>query len=216
MSSSSNQDPGAPWTKTTYDDREEFSRFISISLLGVTPEGPASFVPRTRSTLSDDWLTWCEETFRRVIGPDFCSAYDLGHHLKFREVAAIDFRMARSLPALSPCLVRASRPFVQGKHEMRGNPEWERYTRKMASGEAPGHLPVVFALHAVLYKLPLTSALLAYAWLEWKMGNRVVGQSVESARVSGPSPLFLEAKKQIPALINGTFGAGEASHLRAI
>ena len=204
------------WSTTDYDEREEFSRSVSIALLGVTPEGSASFVPKTETSLPSDWVSWCEDIFYEIIGPAFCATYEFGSQLKFREVAAIDEKLGLQLPAFSRNLIENSRPFIEGKEEMRGHPEWVRYVRKLESGKAPGHLPIVFAIHSILYRLPLATSLLAYAWLEWKSGYRALGLESKAGDSDDPPPVFLEAKKQIPLFINGRSGGGNAPGLRAI
>lgn len=190
------------WSQSDYDEREEFARAVKISLLGVTPiAGAASFKPR-KSSVDEDWADWCDSTFERITGPVFHDTYNLAAELKLREIAAIDQKLTVQLGETSPGLIAASRPFIEGKEQMRGHREWRKYVLKLESGDAPGHLPVMFALHSAMFRLPLTLALQSYAWLEWKTGHHAIDKSRSAGYPDEPPPLFLEVKPHISRIIN--------------
>lgn len=189
------------WSQSEYDESEEFARAVKVSLLGVTPAGKGSFRP-SGGRIGDDWAEWCENLFSDGIGPIFRDAYHLGSQLKLREVVILDEVLATHLGVLSPDLIDAARPFMEGKENMRGHREWRKYTLKIQAGEAPGHLPVVFALHSVLFRMPLACALQAYAWLEWKMGHRAIEQLRQAGIPEDPPGIFLEVKNPIIRILS--------------
>jgi len=203
------------WSQENYDEREEFARSVRISLLGVTPCTGVSFRP-TQSTLNDDWRNWCEKVFCTIIGPVFRETCQLAAELKLREIVELDLMLGQNLGGVSAGLIKAARPFIEGKENMRGHREWRKYMLKIDSGEAPGHLPVVFALHSVLFRLPLTCALQAYAWLEWKAGHLAIGKYWQAGCAEEPPDQFLEVKKQIVRIIHPESSDGNESGLRVV
>lgn len=189
------------WSQSEYDEAEEFARAVKVSLLGVSPTGKGSFRP-SEDSIGDDWAEWCEKLFAQGIGPIFRDVYHLGSHLKLREVVILDEVLATHLGDLAPDLIEASHPFMEGKENMRGHREWRKYVLKIQAGEAPGHLPVIFALHSVLFRMPLACALQAYAWLEWKMGHRTVNRTRQAGIPEDPPALFLEVKEPIIRILS--------------
>ncbi|MDF1816911.1 MAG: hypothetical protein P1V20_32220 [Verrucomicrobiales bacterium] len=194
-------DNSALWSQNDYDESEEFALSVRLSLLGVSPSGPASFHPGV-ATLASDWRAWCDVVFREAVGPVFRETVELAPGLKLREIAVIDKALGTQIGESSARLIEASRPFIEGKDQMRGHREWSKYIRKIESGEAPGHLPVVFALHSVLFRLPLASSLQAYAWFEWKSGHNAIGKMALAGVPEDPPALFLEVKAHISQILN--------------
>lgn len=190
------------WSQSDYDEREEFARSVKVSLLGVSPRGVASFQPGSE-TIAEDWAIWRRLPFAEGIGPVLEQTYRLASALKLREVAELDHFLGEKLGAeLSRSLIDAAKPFIEGKDQMRGNREWRKYCLKLENGEAPGHLPVMFALHAVMFRLPLACALQAYAWFEWKTGHLAIGKSSQAGYAEEPPVLFLDVKQEIAQIIN--------------
>lgn len=189
------------WSQSDYDEAEEFARAVKVSLLGVTPTGKGSFRPAI-DRIGDDWAEWCDQRFAVGIGPIFRDVYHLGSQLKLREVVILDEVLATHLGVLSPDLIEASQPFMEGKENMRGHREWRKYVLKIQAGEAPGHLPVIFALHSVLFRMPLACALQAYAWLEWKMGHRGIERTRQAGFPEDPPGVFLEVKEPISRILS--------------
>lgn len=194
----------------------EFAWSVRVALLGVSPNGLSSFQPSSR-TLGDDWAGWLEGLFAPVLGPTIRETHLMGQEFLLREIAAIDRGLVSQLsPPCSSALMGASLPFVEGKEHMRGHREWSRYVAKLDSGEAPGHLPVIFALHSLLFRLPLTSALLAYAWLEWKSGHRSAGLAAQSGNPEFPPDLFLLIQDWIAPVISCRDGNNDNLDLRLV
>ena len=198
-------DGSARWSHWHYDEQEEFARSVRVSLLGVTPAGVASFRPDEDSLVSD-WETWAATIFANTIGPSFRDAFELGCEFRLRELALLDVALGKEIPDLSDDLAAASRPFIEGKEQMKGHSDWGKYVRKIESGKAPGHLPVVFALHSVLYRLPLASALAAYAWFEWMRGHESIGMLALAGEPESPPQCFLTIKPHISAIIRSDPG----------
>ena len=190
----------ARWSHWQYDEQEEFARSVRVSLLGVTPEGMASFRPSPESLIGD-WETWSETIFASTIGPFFRDSFELGSEFHLQELALLDATLGKEIPELSSDLMAASLPFIEGKTKIKGHPELGKYTRKIESGKAPGHLPVIFALHSVLYRLPLAGALFAYAWFEWMRGHELIGKSSLAGTPESPPNSFLIVKPHIAELL---------------
>jgi hypothetical protein len=203
------------WSQESYSEKEEFARSVRISLLGVSPSGLGSFCPKA-ATLEGDWQEWCQNIFGQTIGPIFRDTYHLATELKLREIADLDVVLGEKLGHISPALIAAAHPFVGGKENMRGHCEWRKYRLKIDSGAAPGHLPVVFALHSVLFRLPLTCALQAYAWLEWKTGLITIGKYSQAGIPEDPPAQFLEVKNQIVRIIHSESTDGSKFGLRVV
>ena len=190
----------ARWSQWDYDEKEEFARSVRVSLLGVTPTGEASFRPSGEALVSD-WENWSKTIFASTIGPFFRDAFELGTEFRLKELALLDVTLGKEIPELSGDLIAASLPFIEGKEKMRGNRDWAKYIRKIESGKAPGHLPVVFALHSVLYRLPLAGALTAYAWFEWTRGHESIGKASLAGDPDSPPSSFLTVKLYIAEII---------------
>lgn len=191
------------WSQTDYDEREEFARNVKVSLLGVTPSTICgSFIPRGKSTVSSDWEDWCEGIFETIIGPSFTQAFQLGQRMQLREIVAFDRELVDSLgDKVSASLINAARPFMEGKEEMRGNREWIKYVEKVRADEAPGHLPILFALHSILFRMPMASALQSYAWFEWKMGHASIDISRSAGIPEAPPQEFLRVRQSIDQVL---------------
>ena len=183
-------------------DSDAFSRNVKFSLLGVSPYYEASFAPFSDQTLADDWQEWCSSVFAKILGPSIRDAVILGQSMQIREIADIDRSLTNQLgDELSQILTAAGKPFTEGKENMRGHREWSKYTALIEAANAPGHLPIVFALHSVLFRMPLAAALQTYCWLEWKAGHRMVDRTVSAGYPEDPSPLFLIAKDSIAEVL---------------
>ena len=197
----------AGWPQGKYDEAEEFARSVRLSLIGVTPRGAATFRPAADS-ISLDWDTWSSTTFSQYIGPLFCEAYQLGLRFQLREIARLDAELPGMLcPEICGDLVAGAVPFVEGKDEMRCHPEWKKYQKLIKTGRAPGHLPIVFALHSVLYHLPQSCALAAYAWYEWVRGNCWAGCGDGAGKPESPPAPFMRIRPQIARLVGKTLAA---------
>lgn len=179
-----------------------FATNVRVSMLGVSPIYGASFSPFSDQTLGDDWEEWCHFTFKLTLGPAIRDTIKLGESMQIQEITAIDHRLTEELgEELSQVLIEAGLPFRQGKENMRGHREWSKYMAAIEASAAPGHLPIVFALHSVLFRMPLASALQSYCWLEWKAGHRALEQQHSAGHPEAPPALFLIAKETISKVL---------------
>lgn len=183
------------------DHSEVFSRSVRISLLGTGLQRPSSFLPDSLDALPNQWAEWCNSPFETILGPALREAINLGQSMQLRELVVIDEALKKSLADASKASIRASKPFIQSKENMRGHREWSKYIDKIDQGQAPGHLPIVFGLHAVLFKIPLAIALQTYAWAEWKAGHWAIEQSRLAGHPESPSPLFMIVTEPISRIL---------------
>lgn len=149
----------------------EEQRFADcVATIGARDPLPGLFWPAPQAAFAAAWKSWLGGLFRSTLAPAMRRAHSHASGGRVEELAQVDRDLDAALLALSPSLAersrRASEPFFEGKAEMRGQRDWERYRRIVAEGSSPGHLPVVFAFHAALYRLPLAQTLIAYGRLE--------------------------------------------------
>ncbi len=149
----------------------EANRAIEISLLGVSPTIPATFIPDDRSDLGTAWQVWIDEWFVPVLAPRFAEVHQFASDFQLNEAAAVDLELDQSLPdQLRLQSIKAGALFLEGKSSMKHHPEWSRFASKIESGASPGHAVTLAALQTVLYHLALSPALTAYAWFEFHSG----------------------------------------------
>ncbi len=142
-----------------------------ISRLGVSISAPATFRWDGSRDLSTAWESWLANPFRTLLAPAYVRAHRLAGEGQVVELATIDLDLDRGLQQdLRARSRQAGTCFLDGKEGMQAKREWNRFAAKVEAGETPGHLPVLFALHASLYHLPLLPALGAYAWFELESG----------------------------------------------
>jgi len=163
------------------DDGSEIIRGFQISLLGVDP-GEIS-----RGTFSGPqnlraWKEWAEVIFQPIILPKFRAIYAATSGMKHRTIAEVD----RELSALfsdETCKhsTVAARAFHGSKSEVKHMPQWIRFEEKLENGESPGHLPTLFAIQSALFNVPIFSALISYAYVEWSAIKPVGNASFEEA-----------------------------------
>ncbi len=202
---------GAAFWSRQEEGEEEFALAVRLSMLGVSPVGLGTFELDCYDSLYERWQLWRRGILLEVVGPAFCQAYELASRLHMREVVAHDESIGLTLgEPMSERLRDASIPFVEGKNEMRGHREWQKYTGMMAAGEAPGHLPIVFALHAELFTMPLASALQAYCWYEWKMAHRHIDMPDHAGYSYEPPEMFLGVRDDIAQVLTAGESEGQA------
>lgn len=153
-------------------DSGEFSFADFVARLGVSVGSPATFLHNPEGDLPAAWEIWQQTWLVPVLAPAFVEIYRLGANAHVREIGELDQTLDRRLsPTLRTRSLEAAAPFFEGKTEMQGHREWKKFTADVASGKIPGHVTSVFALHSVLYRLPLLSSLSAYCWFEFRSGS---------------------------------------------
>jgi len=113
-----------------------------------------------------DAPTWFREIFLPHIAPAFARGHALALAGTAREVIAIDQALSAPLPAFTGVLASAGRRLLAAQDPSRGDRVLRRYAAFTQDGTAPGHLPIVFALRAAAFHVPLRQALLAYVQTE--------------------------------------------------
>lgn len=142
-----------------------------ISRLGVSISASATFVWNGEGDLSEAWDHWLTGPFRAALAPAFVQAHRFAGENRVLELVTIDRELDRNLPEpLHAGSLAAGKSFLSGKEGMQANREWSRFAAQVTDGKSPGHVPVLFALHASLYHLPLLPALAAYTWFELESG----------------------------------------------
>jgi len=153
------------------DAHGETTRAIEISLLGVTPGEPSTFLPEKKADLASAWQKWIDQWFVPVLAPAFVEIHQFAGKFHLEEAAAANFDLDQKLPDLLRARsLKAGALFLEGKTEMKHHPEWLRFSQKIEQGETPGHALTLAALQTVLYHLGLIPALTSFAWFEFHSG----------------------------------------------
>ncbi|MEM7698857.1 MAG: hypothetical protein AAF236_10675 [Verrucomicrobiota bacterium] len=153
-------------------DFEGLGEAYRSCLIGVTPNGAATFFLASSGVLSLSWRRWIDQLFSPILRPHFQSAWNLASEGRSIELGEIDRALDRELPR--PVAARgrdAAEPFFEGKTERKADRGWERFANEKSEGALPGQITTVFAAHAASHQVALRSALLAYAWFEFRQGQ---------------------------------------------
>lgn len=191
-----------------------FARFVS--LLGVTPNAVGTFFPTDAPSLEVAWDVWAESYFSPILAPAFVSTFQEAMASRADEIGDIDRALEKNLPEeMAHRSRKASEPFFEGKDEMKANRVWTRYATSVANGETPGNLPVVFALQAALFQLPLPSALGAYAWFELRSREAETSQKQANEE---EKRIFSRILPKVTVAVAGKFGEfnGDSGPLRTV
>tara|TARA_R110000850_G_scaffold272584_3_gene407866 strand:- start:4002 stop:4628 length:627 start_codon:yes stop_codon:yes gene_type:complete len=197
-------------------DTEEVSLARAVALLGVTPDSPATFLFDGRGDLPSAWKLWQETWLAPHLAPSFVEAYECGVQYWLDEIQAIDTLLDLDLTdQVRERSKQAAAAFLEGKSEMQANREWSKFADRVAKGETPGHVSVVFALQSALYHLPLASALSAYIWFEFQSG---MPKEVSRESLSELSSLFEEALVHVSVAVrkHNSENSGGSSSLRVV
>ncbi len=192
----------------------EAARAIEISLLGVSPTCPSTFLPGKQDDLAMTWQTWIDEWFVPVLAPRFAEVHQFAADFHLEEAAAVDLALDRDLPdPLRSQSIKAGVVFLEGKSKMKHHPEWGRFASRIESGVTPGHALILAALQTVLYHLALIPALTAYTWFEFHAG--LVGAGITNAEDS--RDVFLKISPYLRLAVSAKSGdVGGSGQLRAI
>lgn len=111
-----------------------------------------------------DWMT---DIFLKSILPAIRDAYLLASTGGLREIAQMDVAMSETITtAMSEKLAGLGRAILLEQIPPRGERLLARFAEKVRSNETPGHFPIVFAMRAVAFHIPLRQAIAAYLYLE--------------------------------------------------
>jgi len=201
-------------------DDEESARAYRIALHGVSASGATLFLPGPGEDVHVAWSAWLHDWFSPAVAPCFTNAYTRARDFRIREVTDVDRRFDSSLSeALRIRSLRSATAFREGKHGMLHHSHWKKFVRYIEEGETPGHVPVMAALQAALFHLPLGSALLAYTRFEYRGGLHASGQSpAEDAESDGFDSAIPHLRVAVSRSLGDTAGGEEATgtSLRAL
>lgn len=153
----------------------EQNRANAIARLGATDAtGPGTFFPAERAggldfeAAFEDWRT---TLFLPWLGPRFIAVHLAAARMETERIQEIDREIDTHLsPAARQRSLEAARPFLEGRTEIRSQPQWVKFLQAAEQGRTPGHLPTIFSLQAALFHLPLLPAMTAYVNLEGANG----------------------------------------------
>jgi len=199
------------------DAHGETTRAIEISLLGVTPGEPSTFLPEKKADLASAWQKWIDQWFVPVLAPAFVEIHQFAGKFHLEEAAAANFDLDQKLPDLLRARsLKAGALFLEGKTEMKHHPEWLRFSQKIEQGETPGHALTLAALQTVLYHLGLIPALTSFAWFEFHSG--LTGTGIEDAE--GETEIFMKIAPHLRLAVPTRIGEDElgndGAYLRVI
>jgi hypothetical protein len=148
----------------------------AIARMGATDARlPGIFLPEGPD-FGAAWRSWLRETFESWLGAVFCGAYAAAGQFRVEQLMNLDAVLESRLD--SPARERsraAAAAWLEGRIEMRRQPQWAKYIGLWTAGETAGHLPVAFALQAALFQVPLLPALVSYATFEGVNGLAAYG-----------------------------------------
>lgn len=158
------------------DGREQL-RADAIARLGATDaREPGTFLPPVSgapATLA--WRRWLAEPFEAWLGMAFIDIYRATGRMALDRVLELDREIDVRLEVAARERSRqAALPWLEGRTEVRRQPQWVKYLRAQETGATPGHLPTIFALQAALFHLPLLPTLTAYVIFEGMNGRAAV------------------------------------------
>ena len=153
----------------------EQHRANAIARLGAADAtGPGTFFPPERAggldfeAAFEDWRT---TLFLPWLGPRFIAVHLAAARMESERILEIDREIDTHLsPPARQRSLEAARPFLEGRTEIRSQPQWVKFLQAAEREQTPGHLPTIFSLQAALFHLPLLPALTAYMNLEGANG----------------------------------------------
>ncbi len=182
----------------------EQDRADAIARLGASDAlEPATFFPPERlGGLDFDaaWHDWLTREFEAWLGEKFIAVHLAAGHMACDRIAEIDREIDARLD--SPARRRgrkAARPYLEGRSEVRRQPQWVKYLHAQAAGDIPGQLTTIFSLQAALFHLPLLPALAAYVNLEGANGLAAMagGRRLDPSAFSARYPEGLETARRV-------------------
>ena len=148
-------------------DGMEVWRAIRNACHGIRPQGALAYLEEEQS-----WEEFYGACFQGILLPHFALVYTASCAGNIQEIVAADDRLLEQIPAsaaerlsLSSSSVFTARGAGKGMGVLRG----------LSAKRPQCSFTAAFATHATLFSLPLIQAVMAYAYLEWRMGSGVQG-----------------------------------------
>lgn len=183
------------------DGREQL-RADAMTRIGATDARlPATFLATgTGPMFEREFGHWLAETFESWLGTGLIGVGRATAAMRTEQIAALDLEIDGRLdPMARERSKRAAIPWLEGRAEVRRQPQWVKYLAAQASGEVPGHLATVFAMQAALFHLPLLSVLTAYVHYEGINGLAAApgGDRMGAGAFADRYPAAIEAARRV-------------------
>lgn len=164
---------------------------------------PGTFFPPERlGNLSFEaaWADWLEKDFEGWLGRFFIEIHGCADRMESERIAEMDREIDRRLGEGTRERGRTvARAYLEGRREVRSQPQWLKYIRAWEAGEIPGQITAAFSLQAALFHLPLLTALNAY--VNWEGVNGLAamagGRRLTVVEFASRYPVGLEAARRV-------------------
>ena len=187
----------------------ETTRAIEISLLGIDPREPSTFLPDKGSDFALSWKKWIDKWFVPILAPRFVEIYEFASNYKINEAALVNQDLDEKLTdPLRTRSLKATTCFLEGKSDMKHHREWSRFSSKIEENQTPGHVLSLVALQTVLYHLGAIPALTAYAWFEFQSG--LTGAGIENAKEN--TDVFMEIEPHLQLAVPREIGDDDSGN----
>lgn len=154
-------------------DGAEMWRAIRNACHGIRPQSALAFLGEEQA-----WGEFYEQCFQGVLLPHFAWVYNASCTGNLEEVIAADDRLMKRIPALAAERLGLCSSAV---FTARGGGRGMGVLRKLSAKRPKCSFTTAFAVHAPLFSLPLLQAVMAYVYLEWRMGSGITAIMPESA-----------------------------------
>ncbi|HUF63667.1 MAG TPA: urease accessory UreF family protein [Verrucomicrobiales bacterium] len=118
------------------------------------------------------WASWLGEVYRDRVRHSMRAVYVAAEERQMDEIFREDLELSGWEgwpPGSREGSLLLGRSLLEARADLRGERMGRRLQQGIASGMAEGHAPVVFAVHAVTYGIPLWVSLVGYVFLEWRL-----------------------------------------------
>lgn len=144
-------------------DGMEVWRAIRNACHGIRPCGALAYLDEEQS-----WDEFYVECFQSILLPHFALVYNVSCTGNMDEMVAADDRLLEKIPALAAERLSLCSSAV---FSARGGGRGMGLLRALSTRRPKCSFTTAFAAHATLFSLPLLQAIMAYAYLEWRMGS---------------------------------------------
>jgi len=188
---------------------QSFARLLTI--IGTSDSCAGTFLPSKGGASGLAWDRWLELWFRPLLAPAILRAYRHGLRGEVLELSELDREVDAALsPPLAKRSIAAAAPFFLGKSGIRACRAWSRYHEMVERAESPGHLALVFAFHAALFRVPLVQTLMSYGQLEFEKGVPAGGAALSPERKDG---VFSRLHAEVKLALDSEIGHGQGTLL---
>ncbi len=149
-----------------FEMRAEVFRAARLCAPGMAHLGPVTFQEDASNPLA--MIRWRESVFQAALAPVASRALEAAR-LGVRELVDIDRSCERLFPApLREASRRAGCRLASARSAPMGETTLARFLEKIAAGDCPGHLAVVFAARAAVFHFPVPVVLAGLVFVEMR------------------------------------------------